>query len=90
MEQTPKRTDKHKRKSIGGFYSEFKHWNTKGKSSLDLKLMVTDIRQAVTHQLVRIRKLKYVIECYKQQDKTRELANQKLRMANKLLGRKSC
>jgi len=81
MEETTKRTDKHRRKSIGSFYSEFKTWNTRGKSGKELKLMVEDLRNAVLHQLVRIKKHKYVIECYKQADVTKQLLTEKKRLA---------
>lgn len=84
MEEQTKRTDKYKRKSLGGFYSEFSRFDVRGKSSKDLKLMVEDLKNAVTHQLVRINKLKYVIICLRKLDKTKQLANQKNRTLTKI------
>ena len=81
MEETTKRTDKFKKKSLGGFYSDFKMTSTRGKSSKELKLICEDLRKCVTHQLVRIKKLKYVIECYKQADVTKQLLTEKKRLA---------
>lgn len=76
-----KRTDKNKRKTIGGFYSEFKKWRVDGKSSKDLKLMIEDLKNAITHQLVRIKKLKYVIKIYRERDKTKQTLS-RLQTAN--------
>ena len=84
MEQLPKRTDKFKKKSYGNFYSEFQRLDVRGKGSKDLKLMVSDLRNAVAYQLGRINKLKYVIICLKKLDKTKQLANQKIKTLAKV------
>lgn len=83
-----KRTDRHKKKTLGGYWANIRIWNTRGKSSKELKEMVEDMRCGLKHQLVRIRKLKYVIQCYKEQDKTKQLITQKLKTANKLWEKK--
>lgn len=62
-----KRTDKIKKKTFGGFYSEFAKWNPKGKSSVEKDLMIEDLKNCVKHQLTRIKKLKYVIDKLKEE-----------------------
>lgn len=84
MEEIVKRTDKTKKTSYGGFYANIKKWDVRGKSSRDLKLIVADVRDCLTHQLVRINKLKYVIICLRKLDKTKQLANQKNRTLTKI------
>lgn len=72
-----KATNKVKKKSYGGFYGDFARWDVRGKSSKDLKLMVADLKDCITHQLVRIRKIKYVLEIYKARDVTKQLIREK-------------
>lgn len=91
MEETEakiKRTDKVKKTSFGGFYAEYGKWDIRGKSSKEVKLMFQDVRNCVTHQLVRIKKLKYVLELYKKNDKTKKLLQAKLR-TNKVIENKN-
>lgn len=89
MEETKnKRTDKTKKSSLGGFYADFSKWDVRGKSGKELKLMVADVRNCVTHQLVRIKKLKYVINLYKENDKTQKLIHQKLKTNQQIKNRK--
>lgn len=76
-----KRTDKTKRKTLGGYWANIKRWDTRGKSSKDLKLIVEDMRLAITHQLVRIKKIKYVLEIYKSRDVTKKLLREKEKVA---------
>ncbi len=61
-----KRTDKHKKKTTGGFYSEFKKWDTRGKGTHQLRAMVEDMRKAIWYQTNRISRLKYVLEQIKE------------------------
>lgn len=75
-----KRDDKFKKKTQGGFYSEFKKVNPRGKSSKDLKLMIVDLQNNVVHQLTRIKKLKAVIELYKERDTTKKVTTQKAKL----------
>ena len=93
-----KRTDKIKKKTFGGFYSEFAKWNPKGKSSKEKDEMIADLKNCITHQLVRIKKHKYVIEILKEErdqrittdkvrairlDYKRKLANQKNKVSSR-------
>lgn len=78
-----KRTDKTKRRTVGGFYSNFKRWDTRGKGSKELKEMVEDLKNCITHQLVRIRKHKFVIELLKTRDNNK-VALQKLKTTHQL------
>lgn len=75
----PKATHKNKRKTAGGFYSEFKRWSVKGKTYKELQLMVEDLKNALKHQLVRIRKHKAVIH-FKQEDKARIRTRDRLKI----------
>ena len=75
---------KTRKKSQGGFYSSFKRTDPRGKSSKDLKLMIEDLRKGLNYQLYRISKLKYVIKMLREQDKTKQLANQKRRTLTKI------
>ena len=76
-----KRTDKFKKKSFGGFYADYRKWDVRGKSSKQLKEIIIDQRNCITHQLVRIKKIKYVLEIYKAKDVTHKLIAQKKRTA---------
>lgn len=80
-EPKPKRTDKIKKKTLGGYYSSIRRWRVNGKSSKELKEIIADMRGAITHQLVRIRKIKYVLEIYKAKDVTQKLLREKAKVA---------
>lgn len=75
----PKATHKTKKKTVGGFYAEFKRWDSRGKSYAQLKEMIEDMRKALIHQSVRIRKHKAVIH-FKQEDKSRIHRNDRLKI----------
>lgn len=61
-----KATDKTKKKTFGGFFSNFKRWDTRGKSSKQLKEMIEDLKSCIWFELGRIKRLKYVIQCLKE------------------------
>jgi hypothetical protein len=79
METEPrvKATHKTKKKTFGGFYANYARWDVRGKSSKELKLYIEDLRNCITHQLVRIKKIKYVLELYKAKDVTDKLIKTK-------------
>lgn len=54
-----KATHKIKRKSYGGFYSEFSRYDTRGKTFKELMLMIEDLKANVRFQMFRIRNIKY-------------------------------
>jgi len=78
-----KRTDKIKKVSYGGFYADIRNWNPKGRSTLEKTRIIHDQKNCIIHQLTRIRKLKYVIECLEKErdarvsiEKVREVRSQ--------------
>lgn len=77
MEERVKATNKTKKKTYGGYYSIVPKWDVRGKSSKELKIIVQDCRLCITHQLTRIKKIKYVLELYKQRDVTHKLLKEK-------------
>lgn len=79
-----KRTDKYKKKSYGGFYADVKMWSVRGKSSKQLKEIITDQRNCITHQLTRIKKIKYVLELYKAKDVTDKLIKAKAKIQQQI------
>lgn len=81
-----KATDKTRRKSLGGYYSILPDWKVRGKSSKHLKVIIKDMRLCISHQMGRIRRLKYVMSTLnkerrslKMKIKTRDRAIEKLR-----------
>lgn len=61
-----KATHKVKKKTLGGFYSNFARLDTRGKSSKVLKEMIADLKSAVWFEIGRINRLKFVIQCLKE------------------------
>lgn len=64
-----KTTHKIKKKSYGGFYSEFKMYDVRGKTHAELKAMCIDLKKNVFYQIGRINRLRKVIY-FKQKDKS--------------------
>lgn len=73
-----KRTDKHRRKTYGSYYSEFERWDIRGKSSKEVREMFVDLKNCLYYNLSRIKKLKFIIEEFKKDgSKANQLKRQK-------------
>lgn len=86
-----KATHKIKKKTLGGFYSNFARLDTRGKSSKVLKEMIEDIKGCVRFELYRIKQLKYVIVCIKEnlrEERSKRIRLEKLKEVRDLYKKK--
>lgn len=60
------RSKRVRKKSQGQYYSDFKRIDPRGKSSLEKTKMIKDLQRNLKYQLIRIDKLKYVIQKIKE------------------------
>jgi hypothetical protein len=92
-----KRTDKKPRKTQGNFYSEFRRYDPKGKSTKVKDVMIKELNSNVRFQIWRHRKLwyhvhmvkqsfkEYIKEAKKRERRLQRIIEKKERLANKKL-----